>query len=731
MITTLTPTRRDFLKAGGALIVSFSLPFAHDAFGQPKPDPRTQELDAWLAVGADGKVTVFTGKVELGTGVETALAQIVAEELGVPFNAITMVMGDTARCLDQFATVGSLTIYRAGPQLRQAAAEARHTLRELAAARLGAPAEQLSIRDGVVSTADGKRVTYGELVGGKKFERRFSGSAKPKAPGEHAIVGKPIPRVDIPAKVFGSHAYIQNVTVPNMVHGRVLRPPVHGASPVLVDDSALKRLAGNPRVVTKGNFVGVVADTEEQVMRAAQALKVEWGAAPVLPEPGELPNVLRGARAATKELVGTGDVAKAIAGSAKTLQAQYFVPYQLHASIGPSCAIADVRADGATLWSPTQSSFLTRGVVASILKLPADKVRLIWIEGSGCYGQNGADDVTGDAAVLSQAVGKPVRLQWMRRDETLYEPRGPAMVMAVRGGIDASGNVAGWDYQVWSPNHAGRPFAGMGGNLLAGEEQGMGQRFIQAGADRNAKNSYAFANQRVVLHQLEGTPLRSSSLRGLGSPQNSFANESFIDELAAAAGADPIAFRIKHLKDDRAIAVLQDVAKLSNWETRPSPRGDRSSGVGRGVAFVQYDNYSAWVALVAQVRVDRASGKTRVERCWVSHDCGLIVNPDGTRNQIEGNIVQTISRALFEEVKFSRRSVDSVDWASYPILRFSDVPDEIVISLINRPDKESLGAGEPAASPVMAAVANAIFDATGARLRSVPFTAARLKAAMA
>lgn len=727
----LMPARREFLKAGGALIVSFGLPLAGDALGQQKPDPRAQDLDAWLAVGADGKVTVFTGKVELGTGVETALAQIVAEELGVPFSAIAMVMGDTARCLDQFATVGSLTVYRAGPQLRQAAAEARHTLRELAAARLGAPAEQLSIRDGVVSAADGKRISYAELVGGRKLERRFSGNAKPKTPSEYAVVGKPIPRVDIPGKVFGTHGYIQNVTVPNMIHGRVLRPPVHGAAPVLIDDSAVKRLPGNPRIVSKGNFVGVVADNEEQAIRAAQALKVEWGAAPVLPEPGELPDVLQRIPAATKELVSTGDAAKAIAAAAKTVQAQYFVPYQLHASIGPSCAIADVRADTATLWSPTQSSFLTRGVVAAILKLPPDKVRLIWVEGSGCYGQNGADDVTADAAVLSQAVGRPVRLQWMRRDETLYEPKGPAMVMAVRGGIDAAGNVAGWDYQVWSPNHAGRPFAGMGGNLLAGEEQGMGQRFIQAGADRNAKNSYAFSNQRVVLHQLSGTPLRSSSLRGLGSPQNSFANESFIDELAAAAGADPIAYRLRHLRDERAIAVLQDVARISNWETRPGPRGDRSSGTGRGVAFVQYDNYSAWVALVVQVRVDRASGKTRVERCWVSHDCGLIVNPDGTRNQIEGNIVQTISRALFEEVKFSRRSIDSTDWASYPILRFSDVPDDIVISLINRPDKESLGVGEPAASPVIAAIANAIFDATGVRLRSVPFTAARLKAAMA
>jgi len=723
--------RREFLQASGAgLVLTFSLPLAWDAYAQPKPDPRMQMLDTWMEIGTDGRVTVFTGKVELGTGVETALAQLVADELDVAFDRVKLVMGDTSRCPDQFATVGSLTVFRAGPQLRQAGAEARVALIEMAATRLAADASTLRTAEGVVIASDGRRVTYGELVGGKRWERTFTGKAPLRQAAQMKVIGQSIPRVDLPGKVFGTHTYIQNMQVPGMVHGRVLRPPVHGAAPVVVDDAAVKKLGANARVVVQGNFVAVVADTEEVAIKAASALRVEWGAANLLPAPSELPKVLKATPSNDKVVHSAGDAAKAMAGAAKTLRAEYFVPYQLHASIGPSCAIADVKADSATLWSPTQSSFFTRASCATILKLPLDKVRLIWVEGSGCYGQNGADDCTGDAALLSQLIKQPVRLQWMRRDETTYEPKGPAMVMEVRGGLDAQGNVAAWDYEVWSPNHAGRPFMGMGGNLLAGEEMGLPQRFIEAGADRNAKSTYAFEHQRVFLHQLRSTPLRTSSLRGLGSPQNSFANESFMDELAAAAGQDPLAYRVRHLKDPRAIAVLQDVARLSGWEGRPAGKGDRSGGVGRGVAFVQYDNYSAYVAMVVQVLVDRASGGVRVDKVWVSHDCGLIVNPDGTRNQIEGNIIQTISRTLYEEAKFGRRGMESVDWATYPVIRFSDVPDDIVISLLNRPDQPALGVGEPATSPVMAAVANAIFDATGARLRTVPFTPERIKAAL-
>jgi nicotinate dehydrogenase subunit B len=718
--------RREFLKGAGALVVSFSIP----TFSQAQADAKLQQLDAWLAVGADGKVTVYCGKVELGTGVETALSQIVAEELDVPFEWISMLMGDTALCPDQGPTVGSQSIYRAGPQLRQTAAEARQMLLEMASAQLGGDAAQLSTADGYVATPDGRRVSYAELVGGRKLKRALSGAAKPKSPDRHAVVGKPIPRVDLPGKVFGTHVYVQNLRMRGMLHGRVVRPPMPEARLERVDEASVKSLPGNVRVVMKGNFVGVVADREEQAIRAARALKVQWQQGVELPKMEDMPAFTRGTPARESVLAATGGVDAALSAAAKSFKAQYYVPHQMHASIGASCAIASVTAEGATLWSPTQSSFNLRDSIAIVLGMPREQVRLVWVEGSGCYGHNGADDVTADAALMSQAVGKPVRVQWMRHDEHGNEPKGAAMVMEVAGALDPQGNVIAWDYQVWSPGHAGRPSANGPGNTLAGAELGLPDLLGPAGADRNARPTYVFPNSRIRLHLLQSTVLRVSSLRGLGSPQNTFANESFIDELAHAAGADPIEFRIRHLKDERAIAVLEAAARLAQWSPRPAARGG-GPGEGRGVAFVHYDNYSGYAAIAIQVRVDRASGKVSVGRVVAAHDCGLIVNPDGLKNQIEGNIVQTLSRALLESVKFDTAKVTSLDWTGYPILRFSDVPREIAIALINRPDKPSVGAGEPAAAPVMAAVANAIFDATGVRLRSVPFTPQRVKAALA
>ena len=480
-------------------------------------------------------------------------------------------------------------------------------------------------------------------------------------------------------------------------------------------------------MVRKGNFLAVVADSEDAVIKAAQAVNVLWSAAEPLPTPQEVPQRLRSSPSTSKELQRTGLGADSLSQAAKTHQADYFVPFQLHASIGPSCAVADVRADKATVWSATQTSFLTRGSLATMLGMKPQQVRLIWTEGSGCYGQNGSDDVSGDAALLSQLVGKPVRVQWMRRQEHQWEPKGAAMAMTVKGGLDANGQIVGWDFAVWSPNHALRPFYDMAGNVLAGEALGMPARFLQAGADRNAKPTYVFDNSRVVLNLLNQSPLRSSSLRGLGSPQNTFANESFIDELAVLAGADAIDFRVRHLKDERAIAVLRAVEKRAAWDKRPS--GGRNSGLGRGVAFVQYDNNAAYVAVSMQVRVDDKTGRVKVERVCVAHDCGMVVNPDGVRNQIEGNVIQTLSRALMEEVQTTRREITSVDWLSYPILRFSDLPKAIDIELIDRPTVRAVGAGEATASPIFAALGNAIFDATGVRLRSVPFTPERLLAA--
>lgn len=720
--------RREFITSAGALVVSFSIPLPA---GAQAANPRLDQLDAWLAVGGDGKVTVFCGKVELGTGIQTALAQIVADELDVAFERVHMIMGDTALCQNQGPTVGSQSIPNGGPQLRQAAAEARHTLVGMAAGRLGAPAERLSVSDGAINAPGGARLSYAELLGNRKFDRKLDRKVKPKAPSALKIVGLSVPRVDLPGKVFGTHGFVQNLRLPGMVHGRVVRPPRQKAVVARVDESSVKGLPGNVRVARKGNFVAVVADREEQAIAAARALKVEWSSAAQLPEMKDLPAAVKATPAAERVLAEVGNVDIGMAGAAKAIRAEYFLPFQLHASIGPSCALADVRPDGVTLWSPTQSSFNLRDSVATLLGRPAAQVRLIWVEGSGCYGQNGADDVTADAALLSQLVGKPVRVQWMRHDEHVHEPMAPAMTIDVSAGLDREGRVVAWDYLVRSPNHGQRPSFRMAGNMIAGAELDMPARYFVVGADRNARHSYQFSNNRVRFGLMDSSVLRASSLRGLGSPQNSFANESFVDELAAAAGADPIAFRLRHLKDPRAIAVLEEVAKISRWDPRPSPKRDRGAVTGRGVAFVQYNNTGAYVALVAQLRVERNSGKVRLERVFVAHDCGLIVNPDGLRNQIEGNVIQGLSRALLEEVQFDRGGVKSVDWRNYPILRFSDVPDEIGISLINRPEQPALGGGEPAGSPIFAAVANAIFDATGARLRSVPFTPQRVRAAMA
>ena len=726
-------SRREFLQSAGALVVSFSLPW--EAFGQAPPvNPKYEELDAWLAVGADGKVTAYCGKVELGTGIQTAFGQLVADELDVPFERVTVLMGDTDLCPDQGPTVGSLSLYRGGPQVRQAAAEARQTLLAMAATRMGTPVERLSVKGGVVSSADGKSVTFAELIGNRKFSQKLARKVQPKSADKHAVIGQSIPRVELPGKVFGSHVYVQNLRFPGMLHGRVVRPATPDAMMASVDESSVRNLPGNVRVLQKGGFVGVVADREEQAIRAARELKVTWKPGPALPSMKSLPEAVRAKAAEDKSIVGIGNVDAAFGSAKASLSAEYFVPHQMHASIGPSCVVADVRADGGTIWSPTQSSFLTRNSVAAMLGMAPDKLRIIWTEGSGCYGQNGADDCTADAALMSQLAGRPVRLQWMRHDEHGNEPKGVAMAMTVKGGLDEKGDIVAWDYQVWSPPHSSRPGGDGGGNTLAGEQLGKPGRIFPVGADRNAKCTYVFPNNRTTLHQSKGSPsLRVSALRGLGSPQNTFANESFIDEMAALAKADPIAFRIKHLKDERAIAVLQEVAKLSKWDARPSPQrtGGVGSLAGRGVGYCQYDNYSTYVAVVVRVTIDRASGKVRVPYVAVAHDCGLIVNPDGVKNQIEGNVVQAISRALLEEVQFDFAGVTSLDWAGYPILRFSDVPAEIAISLINRPDQIMVGAGEGATSPVAAAIANAIFDATGKRLRTVPFNPGRVKAALA
>ncbi|MGI8691241.1 MAG: molybdopterin cofactor-binding domain-containing protein [Thermomicrobiales bacterium] len=787
-------SRRAFLKSGGALVVSFSLAACSNAPGASTPtapaatpqaapptpaSPATaaataraeqaptagataaplsapgasspasgssaaetmaplaaDQVDSWLAIMNDGNVTVFSGKVELGTGVQTALAQIVADELDVPFGRITMVMGDTARTPDEGYTAGSATIQSSGVALRQASAEARQALLALASDRLGAPAARLTVKDGIVSMQSDptKNVTYAALIGNQRFNRKVSGKAPLKNPDQYTVVGTPVPRVDITAKIIGGAAYVQDFLVPGMQHGRVVRPSGVGATLQNLDEGSVANLPGIVKVVRNGNFVGVVAEREEQAINAAQQLKVTWQTAANLPKMEDLFTFLRNQTATDKSLKNDGDVDGALKGAAKTLHATYQQPYQMHGSIGPSCAVADVRPDKAMIWSSTQGVYPLRGALAQLLGIPADSMQVVHMEGSGCYGHNGFDDAAADAVLLSKAVGKPVRVQWMRQDEHAWEPKGPAMVMDVTGGLDAQGNVVAWDYGVWTPTHSTRP-GGMAGNLLAGQliaSPAPAAKNGTTGGDRNAPTNYTFKNNRVVAHWLANSPLRPSALRSLGGVANTFANESFMDELAAAAGADPVQFRLHHLDDPRAIAVVRKVADLAGWQSRPSPGPDASgNGManGRGISFIRYENNLAYCAAVAEVAVDRGSGQVQVKRVSVAHDCGLIINPDGLKNQIEGNVIQATSRALKEQVTFDQSRVTSIDWRSYPILTFPEVPT-VDIALINQPHEPALGVGEISSLPIAAAIANAIFDAIGHRIRTIPFTPATVKAAL-
>ncbi len=683
---------------------------------------QANQVDDWIAIQPDGTITVFSGKVELGTGVKTALAQIVAEELDVPINRIKMVMGDTALTPDEGYTAGSTTIQFGGFALRHASAEARQALLDLASDRLDAATEELNVRDGVISVSHhpDRTITYAELLGGKKFERRITLKAPLKRPAEYRIVGQPIPRVDLPRKIGGAASFVHDVRLPEMLHARVVRPPSPGAKLVSLDEDSVSDV----RVVRLGNFVAVVAEREEQAVRAAQRLKLTWRAATHWPRQADLYSVIRSQPATEEVIVEAGKVDAAFKRAATHRTATYTQPFQAHASIGPACAVADVQAGRAAIWTSSQGVFPLRGALAELLKMPPEQVQVIHAEGAGSYGHNGSDDAAADAAVLSQAMGQPVRVQWSRQDEFIWEPYAPAMVMEVSGGLDRQGKVIAWQYDVWTPSHVGRPRGKnqlLAGQLIYGGRPSRPQWF--GGGDRNAPTNYDFAHQRVVAHWLDGSLLRTSSMRTLGGAANTFANESFIDELAAAAQIDPLEFRLRHMSDPRAIAVLRAAAKEAGWGT-PLP-----ASTGRGLAFAQYENDMAYVATVAQVQVDANSGAIQVQRIVTAHDCGLIINPDGLRNQIEGNVLQSLSRALYEEVTFDESHITSVDWDSYPILKFSDVP-EVDVVLINHPDQPAVGAGEPATITTAPAIANAVFQATGARLRQIPFTPQRVKAAL-
>jgi CO/xanthine dehydrogenase Mo-binding subunit len=682
----------------------------------------SQQLDDWLAIEPDGTITVYSGKVELGTGVRTALAQIVAEELDVALERIQMVMGDTARTPNEGYTAGSMTVKSSGMTLRRAAATARHLLLEMAAAELGMSPDALTIRDGVITPRGvaGPRVTFAGLMAGGRFEQPISETVPLKLPEEYQIVGTSASRLDLPARFTGQPSFVHDLRLPGMLHARVIRPSSIGAKLISLDDADVR----DARVVRMNDFVAVVAEREEVAIRAARSLRVTWSEAAPLPAMEALHESLRHEQATVRVATASGDAEATIQRAARQLSATYTMPFQAHASIGPSCAVANFDGESLTVWCATQGVHPLRAALAGLLRLPEERVRVIYMEGSGSYGHNGSDDVAADAAVLARELQQPVRVQWSRADEFAGEPKTPAMVIDLRGGLDQDGAISGWIFEGWSPSHGNRPR--QDGDFLVGRQMGASEpaaRAFVVGGDRNAPTDYSIQDQNVTVHWLAREPLRYSSMRSLGAFANTFANESFMDELAAAAGTDPLAFRLRYLDDPRARAVLETAARRAGWG-EPLPAGE-----GRGLAFARYENTEAYVATVADVAVDGATGAVRVRRIIVAHDCGQIINPDGVRNQIEGNVIQSLSRALKEEVQFTPTGITSLDWESYPILTFSEIP-EIIIELIDQPGQPPVGSGEPATVTTAPAVANAIYATCGARVRAIPLTPARVRAAL-
>ena len=727
---------------GGALIVGFSLGArAHHALAQQTAAAKALALtavDTFLAIDSAGAVTVYSGKVDLGTGVRTALAQIVADELDVPFASVNIVQGDTALTPDQGPTFGSLSIQIGGVQIRNAAAKARSALIELAAAQLGVKPDELTVADGVIS-GGGKHVSYGELIGGKTFSLTLDHKNPPptKDAKAYKVVGTSVPRLDIPDKVTGRFTYMHDFRVPGMLHGRVVRPPAIGARLESVDEASVGGIPGVVKVVREGNFLGVVAESEWAAIKAAQQLKATWSSWEGLPEQSQLFEHVRASKVAKDDVTANvGNTAEAMSKEGlKKLSATYEFTIHTHGSIGPSCAVAEFKDGKLTSWSASQATHNLQKQLAKMFALPLESVRCIYVEGSGCYGRNGHEDAAADAALLAKAVGRPVRVQWSRADEHGWDPKGPPTLIDLRASLDGSGTVTAWDSEFFMPQQTPNMFVVP---LVAATLSGMpaDETIAPGNVFQNSNIPYKFANIKAVCHRLETTPFRPSWIRTPGRMQNTFANECFMDELAAAAGADPIEFRLRYLdpNDKRGIEVLERVAALAKWQKRPSHVGgssDQSGDVvsGRGACYCKYELVRTYVAAIAEVEVKRSTGEIRATRFYVAHDCGQIINPDGLKNQIEGNVIQTVSRTLKEELKFNRSTVTSLDWASYPILTFPEVP-EIVMDLIDRPAEKPWGAGEPSAAVVSAAISNAVFDATGARLRSVPFTPEKVRAAL-
>jgi CO/xanthine dehydrogenase Mo-binding subunit len=687
-------------------------------------------LDRWLRIDAEGTVTVFPGKVEIGQGILTALAQIVAEELEISVSRVRIASTDTSYSPNEGVTSGSRSIEEGGIALRYAAAEARDLLLARAAARLGVTLEQLTVADGVVTARTGGSVTYWEIADAALLKREATAESAPKDASRRTVVGTAVARRDIPGKVTGVPTYVQDLAPPGMLHGRIVRPASPRAQLVALDEKEVQAMPGVLAVVRDGSFLGVVAEREEQAIRAQRRLArlAQWRGQADLPQSD--PRYLLGLKTEDEVVSRKGD-ADSAPPAARRLEAEYTRPFIAHASMAPSCAVASCDGGRYTVWTHSQGVFPLRADLAKVLGVPENDIVVIHAEGAGCYGHNAADDVACDAALLARAVpGRPVRVQWMREDEFMWEPYGSAMVVRMGGALDEAGNIVAWTHDVWSHGHSTRPGPRDGANLLAAwhlaqpvKRPAPGNPPLPAGGShRNAVPLYEFPHQRVTNHLAREAPLRTSALRSLGAHVNVFAIESFMDELAAAAGADPVEFRLRHLKDARARAVIEAVAKKAGWRSREQGDGAR----GRGIGFARYKNAGCYVAVIVEIE---AENEVRVRRAWAAVDAGEAINPDGIVNQTEGGIIQTVSWTLKEGIAYDRERVVTRSWDDYPILTFAEVP-AIEVEVINRPDEPPLGAGEGAQGPTGAAIANAICNAMGVRLRDMPLTRERLIAAL-
>jgi CO/xanthine dehydrogenase Mo-binding subunit len=778
---SVDPGRRRFLAGSGALLVSFTLLRPESAASQtttteagtftaaapklPGSLKTTPLLDAWIKLDAEGKVTVCTGKVELGTGIRTAFLQLAAEQLDLAPHAITIITADTGATPNEGYTAGSHSMADSGTAIFNAAAQVRTLLLQAAATRLGVDAAQLSTAAGMIVAPDGRRLSYGDVVGGVNLHQDAQAGMPLKAPQHFQVVGHTLARVDIPGKVTGGPSYVQDMRLPGMLHARVVRPPAYGATLASIETSAVEKMPGVVKVIRDGNYLAVVAGDEWHAILAMRALTeaARWHAGPPLPDQATIHRTLM--QLPTQE-IAVADQHGVAAPAAQTLRVRYRKPYLTHGSIGPACALAQFAAPapGApatmTVWTHTQGVYPLRAGLAEMLSMPPEQVRCIHVEGSGCYGHNGADDAAADAALIARALpGRPVRVQSMREQEHTWEPFTPAMTVEASASLDAAGSIVEWNYEMWSNTHNNRiENAGrlLPATLLAHPFTPAPPKPIpmpEGDGDRNSIPLYRLPNLRVQYHFTPAMPIRVSAMRSLGAHMNVFAIESLMDELALAAQTDPVAFRLKHLDDPRARAVVELAAQRFGWQPRTrqgaskhaaqagresaangSNATDGTGGAGgtrgTGFAFAQYKNLMAYFAIAMEVSVQRDTGEVQIERVVAAIDCGQVVNPDGVRNQVEGGILQTASWTLYEQTTFDTQRITSFDWSTYPIMRFSSTPKRVEVHLIDRPGLPFLGVGEAAQGPGAAVLANAIADATGARLRELPLAGARLKAAL-